>query len=206
MTALAPTIDELPELFDRVRAGDRAARNELLTRLYDRIVRLSAVLLRAFPVVQKRREVESVANDLALKLIAALDDGLRVGTATDFFRFAGTRLRQLLIDEADKFRRRDGLRRVVPFAAPGDSSAPDVDPGTESFDPAAMAERAEFWSRFHHRIGELPAEEVQVVEMHFLLQMPQSAVARVLGWEPKQVSRKWLSAAGKLAGVLPGLN
>lgn len=196
----APPRADLTELFDRARAGDESARNELLAGLYDRIIRLSAAVLRTFPVVGRRRQAESVANDLVLKLIAALDEGLSARTATEFFRFAGTRLRQLLIDEADKLRRRDGLCRVLSFEAVGaDAPGGEFDPGTELDDPAELAERAEFWDRFRGRLDGLPAEEARVVELHFLMQMPQSAAARVLGWEPKQVSRRWLSAARKLA-------
>jgi RNA polymerase sigma factor (sigma-70 family) len=190
---------ELSVVFERIQAGDMAARNELMSTLYDRIIRLTAVLLRTFPVVQRRREVESVANDLSLKLIGALDAGLKTGSVQDFFRFAGVRLRQLLIDEAEKHRR----RHVGAFAGAGtDTAAPDFDPGTDTLDPEALA----VWSEFHEKVNELPEEERMIFEMHFFLQMPQAEIAKVLQWEPKQVSRRWLKACMALADYVPSMD
>jgi hypothetical protein len=39
--------------------------------------------------------------------------------------------------------------------------------------------------------------------MHFFMNISQAEVARLLGWEPKKVSRKWLAASLKLADYLP---
>jgi RNA polymerase sigma-70 factor (ECF subfamily) len=196
MTA-ADASSDLSGVFVRLRDGDPAARNELLDALYRRVVRLTAVLLRTFPAVQRRREVESVANDLSLKLIAALDAGLKTTSTTDFFRFAGTRLRHLLIDEAEKLRRR-GVMRPLGGDGSTDGGA-NLDPGSWSLEPATLAQ----WTEFHQAVEGLPADQKAVFDMHFFLQMPQAEVARVLGKEPKQVSRLWLGACLRLADFLP---
>lgn len=202
-----PTAPELSGLFDRIRDGDKAARNALLTALYDRMVRLTATVLRDFPVVQKRRTVESLAQDLSERMIRALDaPDLRTQTTRDFLCLAAVRLRGLLIDEADKFRRRTagvaermgGEGRMLQLDG-GESGAAIEPPGPASLDPAVLAE----WTEFQDRVTELPDEERRVVELHFYLQMPQAEVAQVLEWEPKKVSRRWLSACAKLADHLP---
>ncbi len=200
---------ELSGLFELIRSGDVAARNRLMTAIYERIVRLTAVVLRDFPVVQRTRTVESLAQDLSVKMLAALDSGLPTETTADFLSLAAVRLRQLLIDEAEKYRRRvartakrtGGTGQTVPLD--GGDSAAVIDPAAPaSLDPAALAE----WTEFQTRVSELPDDERRVVELHFFLQMSQAEVARVLEWEPKKVSRRWLSACAKLADHLPTLD
>lgn len=194
----APADQELSGVLLRAQAGDGDARNQLLAALYDRLRRLTRVLLRTFPTVQRRRDEDSVANDLALKLIAALDAGLPAETTADLFRFAGVRLRQLLIDEANKLARRGTPVGGVGVA--GDSSGGGgPDPATASLDPAVLAE----WTEFHRRIERLAPDRKAVFDLLFFYQMPQTEVATVLGLPPKQVSRHWLAACDELGPHLP---
>ena len=198
MTATDSRNVELSGLFHRLRQGDRAVRNEIIGTLYDRIIRLTAVMLRTFPRVSQRREVESVTDQLVIKLMKLLDDpGFQVESESHFFRLAAKKLRELLLDETEKYRR--GLPEVLQGSKSG--SALPFEPGTDSMDPAALAE----WTEFHKQVAELPEDERTIVEMHLFLGMAQSEIARVLEWEPKQVSRKWLKASLKLADYLPGM-
>lgn len=192
--------EDYHSLFRRIHDGDQSARNEVLTLLYNRVIRLTATVLRGFPAVRQRREVESVANELSLKLIAALDARLSSTTADEFLRFAGTRLRHLLIDQADKYRRHHRLAPTLPLDGGGgkDESMADIDPGTTSHDPAPLAIMTEDWIGLLTRIEELPADECYVVEQKLLWELPQARIAEARGWEPKQVSRLWLSAMKKL--------
>jgi RNA polymerase sigma factor (sigma-70 family) len=208
MTAMA-TDEQLSDLFPAIRAGDREARNRLVTSIYQRLIKLSAVLLRTFPIIQRNREVESVANDLSIKLITALDAKLQTASVAEFFQFAGLRLRHMLIDEAKKVRRRSLLAEGAPKPtllgiAGGDSDSQfgQVEPGDWSMDPAMLAE----WTDFHAKVDSLPELERDVFTMHFFLKMPQSEVAKVLGMEPKQVSRTWLLACVKLSDHLPTMS
>ncbi|MBX7103829.1 MAG: hypothetical protein K1X57_07095 [Gemmataceae bacterium] len=189
-------------IFEGIRKGERAARDDLFHRLYDRIQRLTAVMMRSFPVVRQRREVASVSNDLVLKLMTMLESpNLQITTEGDFLRLTAHKLRHLLIDEAEKQRKRS-QRMITGLGGPaGNSSAGGLpEPAdTDSCSPADMEE----WARFHAQVAALLEDELMIFEMHFFMDIPQAEIARALGWPPKQVSRKYLAAGLKLADYLP---
>jgi RNA polymerase sigma factor (sigma-70 family) len=202
MNAVIPSVD-FADLFARTREGNREARNELLTRLHDRLRRLTAKVLPAFPAVRLRRGVDSVVGDLFVKLIRALDAGLTCRTADDFLQFAGARLRTLLIDEAQKARRR--MRKppagveVPPAVVTEENGLLEFDVALADTDPVPLAIDTEDWERLLERTAtELDADERHVVEQHLLLGIPQARIAAARGWPPRQVSRLWMRALDKL--------
>ena len=68
-------------------------------------------------------------------------------------------------------------------------------------DPARLA----FWTEFHQEVAGLPEAERAVFDFHYYAEFPQAEIAQLLGLHPKQVSRLWLAAAGRLAQWLDGL-
>ncbi len=203
----------LSQLFDQIRAGDRAARAQLANALYARTVRLTAAMLRGFPVVQQRRTAESLAQDLWVRLLQALDAGVKTQTTAEFLRVAAHRLWRLLVEEADKHRGRvaalkrgymHGKVQVVEMCPMEASESGCVfDPAApESDDPAYLAE----WVEFHERVSDLPDAERATVELRFYAGASNKEAAEALGVTEKQASRLWLSACEKIADHLPRLD
>lgn len=183
---------DLSRLFALVREGNVAARNALLTATRDDLARRAAGHLRRFRVVTHEWDADDVLGELVERLIRAMNAGRLPTTLDEFFGMAVVRLKRLLIDKADKLRRRDELAPTVSL----DGDAADSAGRRRVIDPAAAAEANEF----RRRVGELPADERRVVEMHLLEDRRQAEVAAALGWPPRQVSRKWQAATARLTG------
>src|SRR5262249_4785861 len=96
----------LQGLLDRMKAGDVAARRELLEGACARRRRLASTMFAgSFPARKGQHELDSVVHEPWLRLLQALD---QVGppTVADFFRLAAHKVRQVLLDMADRQRRR----------------------------------------------------------------------------------------------------
>ena len=186
----------LQALIDRIREGDRAARRELLERACDRLRRLAARLFtESFPALRARHDLDSVVHETWLRLVQALDS-VELPTVADFFRFAAHKIRQVLLDMADRQRRRASREALGPSDSSGNGSS--VGPGEVTSDPARLAQ----WTEFHERVAALPDDERAVFEMHYYLDLPQAQVAELLGLHPRKVSRLWIAATDKLADGL----
>jgi RNA polymerase sigma factor (sigma-70 family) len=188
---------ELQGLIDRVRRGDHDARRQLLDHACGRLRRLAAhIFAGSFPGLRASHDLDSVVNETWLRLAQALDR-VDVPTVADFFRLAAHKVRQVLLDMADRHRRLAGheVRGLD-----GSSAGPSVDPGQITSDPARLA----LWTELHEQVEKLPPDERAVFEMHYYLGLPQAQVAGLLGLPPRKVSRLWVAATERLSGWLPG--
>jgi RNA polymerase sigma factor (sigma-70 family) len=178
----------LQGLIDRAAAGDKAARRELLERACDRLRRLAArIFHESFPALERRHELDSVVHETWLRLAQAMETA-NPPTVVDFFRLAAHKVRQVLLDMADR-QRRQAAREAVGLTGAG-GSPPD---GT--YDPARLAE----WTEFHRKVDELPADQRAVFELHHYVGLPQAEVARLLDLHPRKVSYLWIEATDRLA-------
>lgn len=189
---------QLQAIIDRILAGDRSARRELLDRACDRLRRLAARMLNeSFPALRMRHELDSVVHETWIRLVQALEK-TEPPTVADFFRLAAFKVRQVLLDMVE--RKRKELSREAP--RPGNSSADGVtEPVQLTYDPSRLA----MWTEFHEKVDGLPEDERTVFEMHYYLEMPQTEIARVLSLHPRKVSYLWVSATEKLADRLSSL-
>jgi RNA polymerase sigma factor (sigma-70 family) len=189
----------LQALLDRMNQGDLAARRELLERACTRLRRLANTMLAgSFPAVRQRHELDSVVDETWLRLSQALDQ-VTPSTVADFFRLAAHKIRQVLLDMAQRERRRAAREATGPE---GDSdSAPIASAGAETLDPARLA----LWSEFHARVANLPDQERQVFELHYYLELTQAEIARMLELHPRKVSYLWVAGTEKLAEELEGV-
>jgi RNA polymerase sigma factor (sigma-70 family) len=184
---------QLQGLIDRAKAGDRAARHELLSRACDRLRRLAAKIFHeSFPALQNRHELDSVVHETWLRLAQAVE-AASPPTVVDFFRLAAHKIRQVLLDMVDRHRRQ-AAREAVGLTGLGGG------PADGTYDPARLAE----WTEFHRRVDELPADQRQVFELHHYLGLPQAEVARLLDLHPRKVSYLWIEATDRLAAGMDG--
>jgi DNA-directed RNA polymerase specialized sigma24 family protein len=104
---------DLQALIDRIRQGDAGARRLLLERACGRLRRLAARLLHgSFPALAARHELDSVVHETWLRLAQALDR-VEPPTVADFFRLAAHKIRQVLLDMAERQRRLGGREILV---------------------------------------------------------------------------------------------
>jgi RNA polymerase sigma factor (sigma-70 family) len=191
----------LQGLLDRMKNGDRAARRELLDRACTRLRRLANTMLAgSFPALREQHELDSVVHETWLRLLQALDQ-VEPPTVADFFRLAAHKVRQVLLDMADRQRRR-AAREVPGLGADSDSdSAGPASAGGQTLDPARLA----LWSEFHARVANLPEDERKVFELHYYLELPQAEIARMLNLHPRKVSYLWVADTERLADELEGV-
>jgi len=188
---------QLQDLLDRLRQGDRQARRQFLELACTRLRRLTAkILYGSFPNLKARHDVDSVVHETWLRLIQALDKA-DPPTVEDFFRLAAHKIRQVLLDMADRKRRSDQRESLL-----GTASLPRGGAASQRADDTYDAGRLALWTEFHNQVAELPDTQRTVFEMHYYLGLPQAEVARMLGLHPRKVSYLWVAATEKLAGVL----
>src|SRR5262245_43002292 len=100
------TTVQLQGLIDRMRQGDGQARRELLERAHGRLRKLTArILCGSFPALRGRHDLDSVVDETWLRLVRALER-TDPPTVADFFRLAAHKIRQVLLDVAERARRR----------------------------------------------------------------------------------------------------
>jgi RNA polymerase sigma factor (sigma-70 family) len=189
----------LQGLLDRMNAGDRAARRQLLESACGRLRRLvNTMLAGSFPALREQHDQDSVVHEAWLRLLPALDQ-VEPPTVADFFRLAAHKVRQVLLDMADRQRRR--AAREVP-GLDGDSVfGGRTAVACQTHDPARLA----LWTEFHARVGNLPEDERKVFELHYYLELPQAKIARLLDLHPRKVSYLWVAGTERLADDLEGV-
>jgi RNA polymerase sigma factor (sigma-70 family) len=190
---------ELQGLLDRLRQGDRHARQLLLERACERLRRLAGRMLHgSFPDLARRHEVDSIVHETWMRLLQALEK-TEPPTVADFFRLAAHKFRQVLLDMAQSERRR--AQREVLGLSGTESQGGLPSPGNTTYDPARLA----LWTEFHNKVATLSEQERAVFDMHYYLDLPQAEIARVLGLHPRKVSYLWIAATEKLGEGLDTL-
>jgi len=190
------TTVQLQPLLDLLRQGDKTARREFLELVCARLRRLAGrILSGSFPNLQARHDVDSVVHETWLRLMQALDKA-DPPTVADFFRLAAHKIRQVLLDMADKQRRIDQRET---FLSRGDSRGNSRgELANQTYDSARLAQ----WTEFHNQVGRLDELERTVFEMHYYLGLPQAEIAKLLELHPRKVSYLWVAATERLAGDL----
>jgi len=192
----------LADLIERLRLGDDSARRELLERSYDRLARITATIYRQdFRKLQGRHDLESVVNQVWIRLFNALET-TRPQTVDGFFRLVSLKARQVLLDAVGRLGRDDDGRVAATQGEDSRSGFMPVDPSDSTFDPARLA----LLTEVHQRISELPSEELAVFGLVYYGGFTQAKAAESLNLEPRQVSRLWLAATGRLARWLDGID
>ncbi len=181
--------------------GDSHARDELMARLYRRLVCLAKVIQRGFPILDGHPP-ESILHSSWVRLSRAIEKE-RPPTVAAFFGLAAHKIRQVLLDLAQQER----LRVRVGMAGRGTDStslsrAPTSSPEDSTYNP----ERLALWTELHRKVEELAPEEREVFTLRYYAGLTLAEIAGALEIHPKQASRLWLGAAKTLAKGLPGFH
>jgi RNA polymerase sigma-70 factor (ECF subfamily) len=184
---------QLQAMIARLQAGDAAARDELIGRAYDRLRRLTAKMLRAYPVVQDQESTGDVLHDAFPRLRRALD-AVPPASVADFFRLAALQIRRELTDMARGYRRRPAAG-ALPGGAATDSADAAPAPPESTYDPVAL----ERWREFHEQVEHLPEEERAVFDLLYYHDLTQDETALALGVSVPTIKRRWTAARLRLS-------
>jgi RNA polymerase sigma-70 factor (ECF subfamily) len=183
---------------DRLRAGDPAARNELIRHSRGRLRLLTRQMLRHFPGVRQWEETSDVLQNVLLRLDRALQ-AVEVPSPRDFLRLANAQIRRELIDLSRHHFGPHGLgANLVPpgQGRPGDTPEPE--------DSSADPDRLLRWHDLHCQIAGLDDADRELFELLYYQGLKQAEAAGLLGLPLTTFKRRWRSARLRLMTRLGG--
>lgn len=192
----AADAQHLSGLVVRLRAGDDAAREELIRASLDRLDRLARKMLRRFPRVRRWEETADVLQLALVRLDRALREVVP-GSSREYFALAAEQVRRVLLDLVRQHHGAHGVGRNH-----------ESDPGHDVPDGADDPAELDRWAAFHEAVAGLPAEQREVFMLSFYHDWTQAQIAEMFGVGERTVRRRW-QAAGlelgrRLGGNLPG--
>lgn len=147
-------------------------------------------MLRRFPTVRRWNETDDVVQGAALRLHRALA-ATTPETTGRFLGLVALQIRRELLDLARSYTSPESFARNhetnVLRGAGGevDKVALVADPEAEAPDAIAA------WTRFHHAITTLPADDRELFDLVWFLGLPQERVATLLGCSTRTIRRRW---------------
>ena len=173
----------------RFQAGEKAALDQLLRLISDRLEGLARAMLRGFPLVRACAETGDVLQNALIRLTRSLRE-VRPPSTADFFRLAAEQIRRELLDLARYHRRRTGVGEALLADAP-DPNAP-------------IDHELDRWQALHEAVEQLPADQREVFSLTFYHDWTQAEIAQLLGVSDRQVRRLWRAACLRLNELLGG--
>jgi RNA polymerase sigma factor (sigma-70 family) len=196
MADASPTSTRIGILLERLRAGDDTVRDELLSVARDRLSRLTRKMLRNSPGVSRWEQTDDILQNAAVRLWRALD-AVKPASVRSFLNLAAVQIRRELTDLARHYDGPHGLGRhhADRDGSDGAGGPPDPpDPGTDTDDPARLAD----WTEFHDQVENLPAEEKEIFNLLWYQGLPQAEAAALLGVTERVVRYRWRTARLRL--------
>jgi RNA polymerase sigma-70 factor (ECF subfamily) len=175
---------------ESIRAGDLAAREEMLRAVNARLGRLVRKMLRRFPDVGRWEQCDDVLQNSVLRLLRAIEKA-EVTSVRDFFGLAAEQMRRELLDLARRYRSR---RACGPSHADEPGGTGSIGTVHEPADRAEDADDMEKWCAFHEAVARLPGEQREVVGLIYYHGWTQAEVAEHLGMAKRTVQRHWAAA------------
>jgi RNA polymerase sigma-70 factor (ECF subfamily) len=179
---------------DRLAAGEKSARAELIKLAEVRLTRLTRKMLRSFPLVHRWELTDDVFQNSVMRIHTALGEVTPV-TVSEFMKFSAFLIRRELIDLSRHYGGAEGVGRKH-------QSISDLDVAVKSKNDRANVEEQARWTDFHEAVGNLPEELRTVFDLIWYQEQPQSSVATLLGVSARTVQRRWLEARIKLHSLL----
>lgn len=193
----------LIQLVNQFRSGDESAREELISEVYERLIRLARKMLRSSSqAVQRWEQTEDLAHAAWFRIQRALQDPeLKLEDDAHFFRLAARHLRFELIDI---FRKHTGAHGI---AANHQTATPqnDVRPSDgERFhaNPTVDPQQLAAWGEFHEIVEELPERQREVIDLLWYQGLKQQDAADLMGVDVKTVKRRWRDVKIQLSDKL----
>jgi RNA polymerase sigma factor (sigma-70 family) len=188
---------------DRLRAGDLAARDELIRHAGERLRRLTRRMFSDFARVRQWEETDDVVQNASLRLWNALQT-VTPDSVSGFLSLAARQIRRELLDLARHYfgPQGQGTNQVHhSFQEPSDSTAQVPQHHFSTWDDPG---RLEGWCEFHQQVEALPTRECAVFDLLWYHGLTQVEAAKILNVSEQTVKRAWLSARMALQAALKG--
>jgi RNA polymerase sigma-70 factor (ECF subfamily) len=195
---------QLNALLARLKAGEAAARVELIDIAQERLRQMARRMLRQFPTVRRWEDTDDVLQDALLRLDRALRE-VSPATTNEFLRFSAAVIRRVLIDMARHLLRKRGWEAnyATPVEMPDGASTPPRGDGVPA--PSADdSENLELWARLHERIASFPEEERLLFDLLWYQGLTQAEAADMIGVSLRTLKRQWQAARLRLQKALDG--
>ncbi len=190
----------LSDCLVRLRAGDAAARDELLRRSCDRLQALTRRMLRGFPGVRRWEQTDDVLQNVLLRLHRALAE-VRPESPRAFLGLAPVHIRRELLDLARHHYGPLGAgARHDSVPANAAEPGPARDPADSTNDPRRLAA----WGAFHEAVAALPDEERELCDLLWYQGLTQPEAAALLDVPERTLKRRWQTVRLKLIDLLEG--
>lgn len=189
------------DLVLRAQIGDRAARDELITRIWYRLERMAQRMLRKFPNVARHVDWEDVRQVATTNLLRTLETR-NPGSTREFYNLAAAIMRNHLIDLARSFKKRNDLQ-VPAVVATSENSKFDLLDNQPSPEGELDAD-LDVWAELHKAIEALEPEVREMFGLIFYHDWPRQEIATLFNCSMKTVQRRYVEAAellGKKLGV-----
>jgi RNA polymerase sigma-70 factor, ECF subfamily len=178
---------EITVLLDRLAAGDKAAEEALMPRVYVELHRIALARLNS-----ERRghtlQATALVNEVYLRMCRS--DGFKCLNRAHFFRIAARLMRRILVDYARQRgadKRARGQNRFI-------HDAVAISP-----DQSAMAIEVD---DLLQKLEKISPRQAQIVEMRFYGGLTEEEIATALCIHVRTVRRDWLVARAWLYGEL----
>jgi RNA polymerase sigma-70 factor (ECF subfamily) len=183
----------LQHWLDRHRAGDPAARNELIRHSQERLRLLTRQMLRGYPTLRKWEDTSDVFQNVLCRLDRALRE-VPPPSPHDFLCLSAALIRRELIDLSRHHfgPQGEGRHRQPPGQPASDAAAPE--PSDSSNDPGRLAA----WGEVHGYIAALDGPERQLFELLYYQGLTQPQAAALLGVPARTLRRRWQEARLRL--------
>jgi RNA polymerase sigma-70 factor (ECF subfamily) len=179
------TLHRLDKRLHDLRAGDKDAADQVVMLALSSFRQLARSLLRGKFSRLKGHDTDSVLNTAWPQLVCHFRAAPPESVAT-LLRVTCKIIQNDLIEIARQERFR--FRNALP-----------LDGSVECASATPDAEELASWADFHDAVIRLPDDERTVFEFNYYLGMKQAQIASLLDTHPKEVSRRYIRARGKLA-------
>lgn len=192
----------LQRCIDRLRAGDHAARAELIAGACGRLRTLARHMLRG-DRVRQWEQTDDVLQQSLIKLHHTMAN-IQPPTVRDFMRLAAWHIRRTLAELARHYFRTPGRAALYALDGASDTHARQAFIETPSYDahPEQRLQEAELWQRLHEEVERLDDDEREIVELIWFHDLTQEEAAEIVGVSVRTVQRRWMQSRLKLHAAL----
>lgn len=188
-------------LVERAKAGDAAARNELIERYEPRVLPIVRAHLRR--PLRKLMDSQDIVQEVMVQALHNLE-GFAMRDENSFLHYLGVAAVNKVRDHADaiKAKKRD-VRREVEMAAPAGEDPGSIDlPDRKQATPSQEVARNEMQEAVNDCVAELSDSHRELISMRNFANMDWQAIGDSLGIKPDAARQRHGSARVALARLL----
>ncbi len=189
--------DVLGRWLGRLRAGDEAARNEIINHACERLEALTRRMLRHYPRLRRWEQTGDILQNAVLRLHRSLAT-VRPASPAQFYGLAAAQIRRELTDLARRHFGPQGAAAHHHTDGFGANDGPVARAAGPDGEPATLAE----WTDFHETVQRLPEAAREIIDLLWYEGLSQAEAAAVLGVTERTVKNRWRSAKLELARLL----